>query len=384
VADALKDAVVKHRASTVELDFSDSVKVYPNGIVPIIIQNDFLRKKHNFFTHIIPPRENQCRILCEVSNWFHYLDEGSIEWRKNSWQNLRSFPLLRFDSETELNELVHKAVEITTSQALFGTGIKRVFQWALNEIAGNVLDHSGNSYGWMQVTTFGKEKEIHITIGDSGFGIPKTIGVVASNYDDASAILKAMEKGVTRDKSIGQGNGLAGTLSIVKHCSGRLDIWSHKGHVHKAVGAELYNDNVSARLEGTVVEYSMKFDKEVDLPNVLWGNIPLHYDEFKYEDEMGNMAIPLAELGTNFGNRTTGERLRNHILNLMKESPTVAIVIDMKEITVISSSFADELFGKLVTQIGFMAFNQKVKFKDVDPVCRQIIDNAVVERLSAK
>jgi STAS-like domain of unknown function (DUF4325) len=48
----------------------------------------------------------------------------------------------------------------------------------------------------------------------------------------------------------------------------------------------------------------------------------------------------------------------------------------------ISSSFADELVGKLVVQFGFAAFCQKILLRQINPTIQSLIDHSVVQRLS--
>ncbi len=60
--------------------------------------------------------------------------------------------------------------------------------------------------------------------------------------------------------------------------------------------------------------------------------------------------------------RLSGINLRNEIINNFRETQR-QIVIDFADLRVISSSFADEVLGKLVLEFGFFGFNNIVKLK---------------------
>jgi hypothetical protein len=47
----------------------------------------------------------------------------------------------------------------------------------------------------------------------------------------------------------------------------------------------------------------------------------------------------------------------------------------------ISSSFADEVFGKLFVALGPIKFGQLCKFKNVDPTVRTLMDRAISQRM---
>jgi len=48
----------------------------------------------------------------------------------------------------------------------------------------------------------------------------------------------------------------------------------------------------------------------------------------------------------------------------------------------ISSSFADELVGKLVAHFGFAAFCQKILLRQINPTIQELINHSVMQRLA--
>ena len=58
------------------------------------------------------------------------------------------------------------------------------------------------------------------------------------------------------------------------------------------------------------------------------------------------------------------------------------ISIDMKDVSIISSSFADEVFGKLVKEIGFLNFNQNFTITNITSTNHNLIDKAINQRIA--
>jgi len=62
--------------------------------------------------------------------------------------------------------------------------------------------------------------------------------------------------------------------------------------------------------------------------------------------------------------------------------PGQKIVIDFADVPLVSSSFADEAFGKLFLEMGPIAFGQRFQFQNLSDLVRQLIDRAISQRLS--
>ena len=63
------------------------------------------------------------------------------------------------------------------------------------------------------------------------------------------------------------------------------------------------------------------------------------------------------------------------------ESSSWPIQIDFFGISVISSGFADEVFGRLFVQYGPMEFGKKINLLSVNPTINSLIDKAITERI---
>ncbi|MDD4729269.1 MAG: STAS-like domain-containing protein [Dysgonamonadaceae bacterium] len=89
----------------------------------------------------------------------------------------------------------------------------------------------------------------------------------------------------------------------------------------------------------------------------------------------------LADKSSGTGTRQSGERIRNEIINLNNESGKI-IEIDFSGVAVISSSFADELIGKLVVRYGFFNFNQIFRLKNMNEIVQAIVHRSVSQRMA--
>ena len=62
-------------------------------------------------------------------------------------------------------------------------------------------------------------------------------------------------------------------------------------------------------------------------------------------------------------------------------SGTAQVVIDFDGVPVVSSSFADEAFGKLFLQLGPVQFMQRVKLKNMADTVEGRINKAIAQRM---
>jgi hypothetical protein len=75
----------------------------------------------------------------------------------------------------------------------------------------NVLQHSNQPFGYVMGQIHQTSKHIAFCIFDPGIGIFNTLkGSVHAPRSHLDAITLAIKEGVTRDKAVGQGNGMWG------------------------------------------------------------------------------------------------------------------------------------------------------------------------------
>ena len=83
-----------------------------------------------------------------------------------------------------------------------------------------------------------------------------------------------------------------------------------------------------------------------------------------------------------FGSRASGIKARLKIENILCLSEGRPLEFDFEGVSIISSSFADEVFGRLFSQLKAMQFLQKIKFKNTNSDIAFLIDRAIEQRVN--
>jgi hypothetical protein len=55
-------------------------------------------------------------------------------------------------------------------------------------------------------------------------------------------------------------------------------------------------------------------------------------------------------------------------------------VIDFADVPLVSSSFADEVLGKLFVELGPLTFMQRFEMRNVQTTVKQLVDKAIAQR----
>lgn len=136
---------------------------------------------------------------------------------------------------------------------------------------------------------------------------------------------------------------------------------------------------------GTMVRASINVDYEELLEKALVfrgspHDPPHDYVDRTYQGEGEAVAFIVAAEIEAFGTREAGRRARTKIENLMDKN-RVAIDFDFSGVRLISSSFADEVFGRLFEKLGPIAFGKLCNFKNVDRTVQGLIDRAIMQRM---
>ncbi|HEU4323300.1 MAG TPA: DUF4325 domain-containing protein [Roseiflexaceae bacterium] len=374
----ISETIDQRGYSKVILDFSRISKAYPNGMVPIIAEI-YLYLKRGCSFPVIPPRDTVLLSLFQRNGWLYYLAPEQCKPPKVT--GFTNLPLQKFNNDEELNDIVNRAVEVCLQQLVFAEGVPQAFEWALNEIAGNVLVHSETDLGWIQVVTYKESRHLALIVCDAGVGIPKSMSALYQCKDDQEALEMALRQGVTSKPNFGQGNGLAGSLAIAQHSKGTFALTSHNARIYVSEG-KVEAGIFLPHYKGTCVEMQFSTDIQINLPTALWGHQPVDYMEIKFEDDNGKLSFRLKDYASSFGNRITGERIKNLVVNLLIQNHGKAVEIVMDDVSVISSSFADELFGKLFFEMGPVDFSRLISFKGLNSICKSIIELAIYQRIA--
>lgn len=384
---AIYQAVHVRGYSDLVLDFSGVEVVSPDFMLPLCDYVYELRQDGVGIDLKVPNNERRRRLFLNA-NWAYYLDPG--RYLPSNFKGYTQVPATLFTNDTEQHKVVTDIVMVILSSL---DGLERddfaAFEWAINEITDNVLVHAKSNRGFVQVSHFHKKnKKISFIVCDSGDGIPKTLRAgIPSITSDSEALAQSIREGVTRDKSVGQGNGLFGSYQVCSASGGSFSIRSGFGVLDFNKG-ELTVKEAKVPYNGTIVVSEVDFSK----PNLLAEALKFGGEQYKawtrieakYEDDIDdNFVLNLNDEVQSYRSRLAGAPLRNKVRNLIKMYPDHKVFIDFSNVGTVSSSFADELVGKLALEIGKDSYEKKVRFINLNGINEDIISRAVGQRLGA-
>jgi hypothetical protein len=264
-------------------------------------------------------------------------------------------------------------------------GVLDALDWCLHETLDNVPQHANTDAGFAMLQIHPRAKRLAVGIADTGIGIRRSLST-SVNYKPRSAfdaITMAIREGVTRDKQTNQGNGLFGLERIIEQNGGRLVIRSDRGEM------VLQGDRVSggngklvldAQRPGTFIDFQLDVSKPVSLTEALnYQHANLYLESF--ENDTGEHVVEIRKYAGGAGTRRAAAELRVFLLNLLNEGAP-CLTLDFTGQTVVSSSFADEVIGRLVKQLGFVGFNAKFRLVNMSPTVAGLIDRAITQRMA--
>jgi hypothetical protein len=365
------------------LDFTDAGYLSPTFMIPFATIARACRVDQVDFEIIFPTDKRGANMLLNT-NWAHLICPERHDSRDNRNQNHLS--AIQFTNAEEHFSAVNRSIEVIL-QSVKGLDRPRLkaLEWSLNEVTDNVLNHAESPIGGiLQVVTFPTKHVIEFYVCDAGLSIPRTLKQGRPElFDDVRALRAAVEEGVTRNPATNQGNGLFGTFKCCEVSGGEFDVLSGYVSLRHRPGALQASKN-QIPFKGTFVRASINYAFEQLLEKALIfkgkpHNPGFDFVERVYEGQEGTILFAMRKELDAFGSREAGQLARTKIENLMNNRST-AIDFDLSEVHLISSSFADEVFGKLFLNLGPLRFGQLCKFKNVDATVQKLIDRAIEQR----
>lgn len=372
----------------IDLDFRDCTKVYPGMMVGLCALASKYRRD-GIEIGIRLPTAKWLRNLFINSGWAYLINPEAQP--QTQYTGVHHLGCVQFASSTEQQQLVNRFVS-----TLLGVvaNLRRedlaAIEWSINELTDNVLNHAESLVGGVvHLSHFRKSSLIDFAIGDAGVGIPKTLRAGLGNVtSDVDALDKAIREGITRDPVRFQGNGLFGAFRIAEICKGRFSV--HSGYASLDFG----KDGLHLRTEpipfpGTLVVASLDCSSPETLAEALrfkgQKHVPVDYVELHYEAENADQyKFHLAAESESFGSRVAAEPVRTKLANLIRMAKGAKVHVDFEGVPIISSSFADEVFGKLFAELGPVNFMRTIEFKGVNSTVQSLIDRAIVQRNRGK
>jgi anti-anti-sigma regulatory factor len=368
----------------VVLDFSKVKYVDAKLMLPISSYAAYYRLNQIDFS-LVEPTDPVLRRLFINTNWAHFIDPRT--YGRNETRRSNNLPALQFLDGDAQHNVVNKAMDILLETIKVGDRKQlKALEWALNEITDNVLNHAESPVGGLlQIQSFPARSRVSFYVADAGLGIPFTLRKsIPSITSDSDALARAIQEGVTRNSSTNQGNGLYGTFKCCEVSNGSVLIMSNNAILqYDQNGLTVRTDKVPFR--GSFISATIDYSTEGLLEKAFVFKGKVHEPGFDYIDmhyeQIGNKIVfKVANEVEGFGSREYGRRARHKIDNILIDK-TSAIIFDFTDVPLISSSFADEVFGKLFLDLGVMEFMRRCSFQAVDPTVQRLIDKAIAQRM---
>lgn len=357
------------------------IKTYSNVCVPLAALMDWYKEKGVMFQCYFPGSNNYVKHTC-------LSDPLQIEDMMTSAE-LR-FPLdkvWKYHTAEGENELVTAFVNAIRECIEVEKGVMGSIEWCLNEVMDNVLQHSASGVGYVMGQVHKEKKRVSICVFDMGVGIYGSLK--NSKYcprTPLDGLTMALQEKVTRDEHVGQGNGMWGLKRIIDKNGGNLTIESN------AASIRIRNGEVESGMRenymagdysnATMVDFQMDINKPISIIEALNGYEPMDFWLEEHEiDDCLYFLIQKDSVGT--GTRIAAQKLKNLIFNSLNEE-NKKVILDFEGINVVSSSFADELIGKIVAEKGFTYFVHHFEIRNLSPFNAGVVNRSVEQRMAQK
>lgn len=378
----LYQAVKERGFQDIILDFSQCEKVFEAFMLPTLpIITNYRENRHIDFKLILPEEEKLSRLF-QNANWAYYIAPNRYDKSDHEGGHLQA---LQYFDLPEQERLVGEVMELILRNIpnISRNELKAV-EWSLGEIMNNVLQHAQSPVGgFVQATAHVQEKAIEFVVADGGIGIPKSLNIPRN---PRKALQQAISEGITRDETDNQGNGLYGSYRVAVLSKGRFTVNSYQGRLEGDADIPMKLRQQKIPYEGTSVCCRIGFGNPDLLEEALQfsgqpHDPPFDYMERKYENdnEEGEMTLKIADDIGAVTSREGGKRVRNKLENLLNSADRV--IVDFEGSHVITSSFADEVFGRLFVKLGPRHFTKRIDIRNADRTTDVLIDRAILQRM---
>ena len=232
-------------------------------------------------------------------------------------------------------------------------------EWAVYEIIDNIRLHSNTPVpGVLTAQYYPQRYRLDIAIVDAGRGIMASLSESQHLWSHGDAITKAIQRGVTRNPDVGQGNGMAGTCEIVRLNGGELHVWT--GDVDFTVrGGRDRGFRKIPEVAGTGIFLRLDTRHSVCLSDTFISDPGWSYINYEAERLVEVGGIRIADECVHTGGREPARTLRRKIETLLNELDG-SLILDFDGVTFATSSFFDELLGRLAGAIGAENLGQRI------------------------
>jgi anti-sigma regulatory factor (Ser/Thr protein kinase) len=263
---SMNKLIIKFQHKLIIIDCEEVNKVYPIPTVPIVGLINYFKKNSGISFKYKNP-----------SSYLNYIDFNNPKQISdvNIGKTTNTLDKIwKFSNSSEIHQLVTSYITCIRRTIICKEGVLNGCIWAMNEVMDNVIQHAGIETGFIMAQLDKKNSHLNVCIFDYGQGIYMTLKDTEHKPKTAvDAITLAITEGVTRDKKIGQGNGLWGLYNIVSQNDGKLSIISGKGGLlisdHGKI-SRTCNEMVILNKynQCTTISFHVNLDKEISMKEV--------------------------------------------------------------------------------------------------------------------
>ena len=359
--------------------FGNSIQgIYPNAVVPISGLIDFFRREKKLS---IEGKSYDANLQAILTPYELPINKENLSHALNK--------IWKFQNGGDVYEIQTAIINELRRTDIFAPGVLEGIEWSINEIMDNVLNHSQSPCGFIMGQLHKNSKHVAFTIYDAGIGIYNSLkDSIHAPRKNADALTMCIKAGVTRDKKVGQGNGMNGLFSLVKEGNGRLVITSSRDSYEYIDGKGNIKENAhyypSNQCHSTTIDFQLDYSQNISIEKVLtfqgktFEFTNLYSEELK--NERGELVFRITDMAEGTGTRDSAIRLKNEIVNLISAKSQIA-VLDFEGVSVATSSFIDELVAKLLVELGLFQFNQRIKLTNMSKLLQQTLQKSVIQRI---
>lgn len=174
-----------------------------------------------------------------------------------------------FVDDNQIHLLLRRLLSEVSTRMECREGVLLGLDWSMNEVMDNVLVHSQAPSGFILAQIHQAAQHFAVCVADHGLGVPNTIRQAFPTLrDDRDALAVAIKAGTTRDKLVGQGNGLWGLTRIVTLNDGYLSVTSGRNMLCiEGDDAPTFESAQSFDIgaSGTIVDFQLNTSHPIDI-----------------------------------------------------------------------------------------------------------------------
>jgi hypothetical protein len=358
------------------LNMSEATGFYPNAAVPVAAILQFARSEGLKVT-----MKNSPPLLEKMSV------RNPIEASQANLAGNDAFSRVwvYFDHH-QANYMTHAYMDSIRRRVVCETGVLEALEWCLYEVLDNVMQHAQSGQGFVMMQRHSLSHRLAIAVADTGQGVHRSLSMSDAYKPPTAfdALTLAIEEGVTRDKISNQGNGLFGLFRIIEQNNGRLTMRSGRGRMHLQ-GNRINGNNSQTVLgpnnHGTFLDIQISVDRPVSMSEALNYKHVNDFLENLEDEERGCYVVKIREHAGGAGSRAAARELRIFLENVYASGGAQLVELDFSGQAVVSSSFADEVIGKLMADLGYTTFTRRYRLSNMNDTVAGLLDRAIAKRL---